>query len=569
MNQTTKKRGNTYSAAKPYTARKNGGDGTARSKSPRKKNGGSIPAAAVFVVVLVAGIAIAGAALWARGFYGETIIEGVSVNGRDVGGLTREEARALIEAELRPIYEKASVRLTYEDREWTMDADALGMTDNRDETLDQAVALGRTGGFTQRRNETRQTRENPVALTVRVTLDEGTVRSLLAAIAAEIDQPAQDATVTFDPSMDEEELMFSVRAERPGRVTDQEGTFSAVTADLAGDWAADTQVIVNDVEAGVTAEYLEGCTQLISYFGTHISKPLDDPRTMNISLALSSFNGLAVNPGETVSFNMMTGERTAAKGYQEAPQIGSDKNLEPALGGGVCQASTTLYNAVLLAGLQIDTRNRHSWPSSYVKEGFDATVNWPDKDFVFTNNTEGVIFIKAGVFKDKEGVNARVWVYGIPLPDGQYYERDWLVVERLDPPESETVPDTNQKYTDYVYYDDEKYVYRESHGSLKIKAYLVLRNRDGAEISRVELYEDYYKPITGLIYTGIVPASRRPPDVNGDGIPDVDSDGDGKVDMLDLDGDRVGDVAYTPPAPEVEAGGGEPGGGDGDGGQTE
>lgn len=564
MYQTNRSRSAAAEKSKPYVASRKSGPAAKPGKSkiaPQKAKRGRLTFPAVFLFVAVAGIAAAVITMWVRSYYRETIIEGVSVNGRNLHGMTREQARVMLLSELEPLFDNARVRLSYGDREWTMDAQALRMSMNLEEALDRADALGHTGSFSERRAQANQTKNQPVDFAVDITFDEGTIRELIAAAAQEIDAPPVDAVANFDPTMDDPQLMFSFRDEQPGSLTDQEAAFQAVLAGISGDWQADVELRVEPVQPLVTAEFLRGCTAQISYFGTNIRQSMDDPRTSNINLALSAFDGLTVYPGEEVSFNTMTGERTMAKGYQEALQIGPDKNLEPALGGGVCQASTTMYNAVMLAGLEIVTRNRHSWPSTYVKEGFDAAVNWPDKDFVFKNNTAGPIFIKAGVYYEQgQGVNARVWIYGIPLPDGQYYDRAWEVVERLDPPESEIKPDEKQEYTDYVYYDDEQYVYRESHGSLKIQTYRVLKDAAGAEISREPLFLDHYKPITGLIYTGIVPASKRPPDVNGDGIPDVDSDGDGEVDMLDLDGDRVGDVAWTPPEEEDPGDGGGGGG---------
>ncbi|NLG36524.1 MAG: hypothetical protein GX549_00815 [Clostridiales bacterium] len=535
-------------ASKPYTTKKARKNGSSRTTHHKKRAGGGVSVPLVFLLVVAIGLAAAAGTLWARSFYKTTIIEGVSVNGRDVGGMTREEAYTLLTEDLKPIIERARVRFTYEGREWTMDADDLGLRTDLDAVLGEAAAIGRTGGFAERRKQASEVRSQPVDLPVTLSIDESAVRARIASIAQEIDTPPVDATVTFDPSM-EPESMFSIKPDQPGNVTDQNGALQAALADLSDDWQADVALTVSFTDASVTDEHLSQYTSQISYFATTIRQKRDHPRAMNIALALSAFDGLTVYPGETVSFNAMTGERTMAKGYQEAPQIASDKSLEPALGGGVCQASTTLYNAALLAGLEITERNKHSFPSSYVREGFDAAVNWPDKDLKFTNNTDGPIFIKSGIFKDEKDntLNARVWIYGKPLPDGQYYERDSKEIERLDPPAPEIVPDEKQEYIEFVYYDDEQHVYRDSHGSLKIQTYRVLKDKDGNEISREAMYEDHYRAITGLTYVGIVPAYKRPPDVNHDGIPDVDTDGDGIVDMIDKDGDRVGDIPWTPP----------------------
>ena len=127
-----------------------------------------------------------------------------------------------------------------------------------------------------------------------------------------------------------------------------------------------------------------------------------------MSLALSSINGSVVQPGETFSFNTATGDTTnGSLGYQQAGAIVGGKSTQQ-YGGGICQASTTLYGAVARSGLEIVTRYNHTWPSTYVDIGQDATVDYPALDFVFRNNTEYPIYISAGM----SGTQLTVTLYG-------------------------------------------------------------------------------------------------------------------------------------------------------------
>ncbi|MDR0461923.1 MAG: VanW family protein [Christensenellaceae bacterium] len=118
-------------------------------------------------------------------------------------------------------------------------------------------------------------------------------------------------------------------------------------------------------------------------------------REHNIELALSKFNGLAVQNGQSVSFNGVVGPRSATRGFQEAKII-MDGEFVPGIGGGVCQASTTLFNALLLAGLKIDKSHNHSLAISYVPIGRDAMVS-SSADLRFTNDSGGTIYIETGV----------------------------------------------------------------------------------------------------------------------------------------------------------------------------
>lgn len=119
-------------------------------------------------------------------------------------------------------------------------------------------------------------------------------------------------------------------------------------------------------------------------------------RTTNIKLACESLNGLVIEPGDTFSYNQALGQRTAEKGYKVAGAYVNGKSVKE-VGGGICQVSTTLYNAVLLANLEIVARSEHIYAASYVPLGMDATVSWGGPDFQFRNNTEYPIRIQAKV----------------------------------------------------------------------------------------------------------------------------------------------------------------------------
>ena len=102
----------------------------------------------------------------------------------------------------------------------------------------------------------------------------------------------------------------------------------------------------------------------------------------------------------------------------------------PEVGGGVCQTSSTLFNAVARANLEIVYRSPHAWPSSYVQKGMDATVNWPNLDFKFKNDTEWPIYIVANYSKQK----CTVEIYGMLLPDGVSIDLESTVTRTIDPP---------------------------------------------------------------------------------------------------------------------------------------
>lgn len=119
-------------------------------------------------------------------------------------------------------------------------------------------------------------------------------------------------------------------------------------------------------------------------------------RNTNLTLACAALDGLVLQPGEEFSYNGTVGERTKEKGYKPAAAYSGTRTVN-SIGGGVCQVSTTLYNAALLADMEIVFRINHGFRSSYIGVGLDATVNWGGPDFQFRNNSHFPVMIKAEV----------------------------------------------------------------------------------------------------------------------------------------------------------------------------
>ena len=147
-------------------------------------------------------------------------------------------------------------------------------------------------------------------------------------------------------------------------------------------------------------------------------------RNTNVKLAAAAVNGTVLQPVEEFSFNTVVGQRTAEKGYKPAAAYNQGEVVEE-VGGGVCQISSTLYNAVFRAGLTTTYRRAHTFAPTYVTPGTDATVSWPGPDYKFVNNSKHAI----GILSWYSNQTATVQIYGLPvLPDGVKWE---LVSEKV------------------------------------------------------------------------------------------------------------------------------------------
>ena len=151
----------------------------------------------------------------------------------------------------------------------------------------------------------------------------------------------------------------------------------------------------------------EAFPNLLSQYSTSYSTR-DQKRTTNLRLAANKINGTVLMPGETFSYNKVVGERTIAAGYQEAPIYVSGKVVD-GLGGGICQITTTLYNAVVYANLDIVERSNHQFVPSYAPASRDATVVYGSIDFKFKNNRDYPIKIVCSV---QNGI-ANFQIYGL------------------------------------------------------------------------------------------------------------------------------------------------------------
>lgn len=181
---------------------------------------------------------------------------------------------------------------------------------------------------------------------------------------------------------------------KPGSRLDREALYEQLYAYFYGQgrWRAELPQI--SVPPRVDGELLSQIRQKpIGYYATYYNAS-NRNRANNVGLAAAAINNQVVFPGETFSFNRVVGKRTAEKGYVRAPIIVRGE-LAEGVGGGICQVSSTLFNAIDRAGLRILQRYSHSRHVAYVPPGRDATVSWGGPDFVFRNEYGQPILIRA------------------------------------------------------------------------------------------------------------------------------------------------------------------------------
>lgn len=217
-----------------------------------------------------------------------------------------------------------------------------------------------------------------------------------------------------------------------------------------------------------------------------------EERKFNIALAVKSINDTIVDVGGEFSFNGVVGERTEKRGYKKAKIIMGGKFVD-GVGGGVCQVSTTLYNAVLLAGLKVTEYHSHSLPVSYVVPSFDAMVNSGSADFRFVNDTHNPIIIKAYA----NDTTLTVRIFGEPMRE--VLIRKSVITEYIPVPKSEIIVDTAGEYPD-LFLGERKIL---SYGKCGYKSEgYIIKKIDGKTVSVEKIRNDSYAATRGIVVEG-------------------------------------------------------------------
>ena len=349
---------------------------------------------------------------------------GVSVDGIDLGGMTREEAAELFAGRSRQTAEAFSLVVAAGEKRWRITSNEVPVTFNADLVLEHAYTVGRVGTLEERYYQIEHARTQGVSYTTGFEYDRLAIRGLVDIIGGSLDVEAQDATLD---AFDVAGRTFTFTQAKPGYRIDRERLEADILAALDA-YAYDSVIIVHgeEVKPSITREQLEGVFGRISSFTTDTTK--DNDRNTNIALSAAALNGRMVKPGGSLSFNSCTGQRTGEKGYREAGAIAGGMLVDDT-GGGVCQTSSTLFNAVVRADMKIVERSAHSWPSTYVEKGEDATVNWPSLDFVFRNDGQFPVFIVAW-YEDRK---VTVEVYGQLLENGMTIDLESEVTRTIKP----------------------------------------------------------------------------------------------------------------------------------------
>jgi len=313
-----------------------------------------------------------------------------------------------------------------------------------------------------------------------ISFDDGDIEEMVNEAKKKWDIPPQNGSIS---GFNKDTKSFTYTHESDGFLIDE----NRLKGDLKSftdrkDFQADILVVRNEAKPSVTEVSAKEKYKVIGTFTTKTTDNKD--RNTNISLASEALDGLIIKPGEEFSFNNTTGNRTEERGYRPAgAYVNGVLSEEP--GGGVCQVSSTLYNAVIFAGLTTTERHAHSYEPTYVTPGEDAMVSYDGyagPDMKFVNTCDTAIAIRAVL----TGQTLTCSIIGIPiLEDGVSIEMESKKIADLDPPAPEYIEDKSLKKGKEVVISEAK------KGSRWATTYIVKKN--GSIIKEEPFHNSTYR----------------------------------------------------------------------------
>lgn len=332
----------------------------------------------------------------------------------------------------------------------------------------------------------------------------------------------------FELHLDEDGIDFAITIEEAKNIVSTEAEEYKIPLKITK-----AKVTINDIDSSAFRYQ-------ISTFTTNYD-PGYTSRVNNLRLAAGKINGKVLGPGEEFSFNGVVGKRTIEAGYTDA-KIFANGQVVDGTGGGICQVSTTLYNAVLLANLEITDRRNHSYTTSYIKAGRDATVVYGSIDFKFKNNRKYPIKLESSV----SGGVIRFSVYGIQE------ENEYEV--KIIPVVTETIPKTTKYIDDPSLVEGSEVVQQVGSSGCKVTTYKETY-LNGSLVSKDVLSNDVYKVMQRIVKRGTKKASvpvvsqpleETPPPVTETPTPTPEPQEPVQTPQVQEP------VQETPPTPEVE-----------------
>ena len=335
------------------------------------------------LLVLIAGIAAVAIAK-ARLIDDKHIVSGASINGVDIGGLTKEQASKKVE-EYKSYLKNRKVTIKYGDDKKETDTtfERLGFYIEDDDYVEDAYNIGKKGNIFKRFKEIISVNKKDVTYNLKTGVDRDTLEKYVILKSRLHNKKVINSKFKMtSKGLKATKSQSGLKV----KIDDTVALFEEKISNNLKDKSMTLNAVVQTKKPKYTKKMNEKCTDLLGEYSTDYSSSTTD-RCNNVQTAAGRINGTILNPGQTFSTVKVIKDRTEENGYKAAPEYSGGKVVS-GVGGGVCQVSTTLYNAVINAELQVVERSPHSMVVHYVSVSRDAAISGNYKDLKFKNNTK-------------------------------------------------------------------------------------------------------------------------------------------------------------------------------------
>ncbi|MBC7960815.1 MAG: VanW family protein, partial [Vallitaleaceae bacterium] len=390
-----------------------------------------------------------------------------------IGGLSKAAALSLLQSTIDKRYKNKELKIFYEQTAaYKLPYDYFDFRTDYENLIEMAYGLAKVGTLKERFVQVEKMKEGTVRFSTKEWYDDGKVIRFVQELEPNYYVKAQDAT------FEKTEAGFVIHDEVVGKAINVEASVKAINEALVkGKSQVNLEVITTEPQ--ITKTFYEDIKDLIGSYTTAFSSN-QVGRNENLRVAASLIDKTLLLPGEVFSTNDTIGPTDAAHGYQEAPVIVNGL-IQKGFGGGVCQVSTTLYNAVLLAELEIVERRNHSLAVAYIEKGRDATLADGSIDFKFKNNTNTPIYIESYL----EDYHIHMNIYGKETNTAnRSIDFETEVVDTIMPPPEKITEDPTLK-------PNEEVVEKKAIVGYTVKLYKLIYI-DNALTDKIEINTSYY-----------------------------------------------------------------------------
>lgn len=405
----------------------------------------------------------------------------ILVKGIEICKLSRLQVIDMLKNKLEPSLMSSSITLNSDAGQWNLKFSDVNLYYYYYEAVNKAYTVKESAGFINRMLSFFNIRNSELNIEVNHSYDKTYISNFIDKIAKEIDRKSVDATITLKSGN------FTITDDMPGRRLDKQKAYELITAQLDKGTPGSVELPIEITEPIVKKSDLLNIKDKLGEFSTEFNAS-DYDRVSNLSLATKNTSNVLLLPDDVFSFNKIVGPRLEKYGFKMAKIIMNNQYVS-GIGGGICQVSSTLYNAVLYSNLEIVERKNHSLPSTYVSMGRDATISGDYIDLKFKNNTGYPIYI----YGEMKGNKVNFTIYGKDDFPDRSIELKTEIVSKTEP--------TTEIIEDPTLPEGTVIEERKPSPSYTVKSYKIIKEKGKDDIIE-PLYTDVYPLVNGVKRVG-------------------------------------------------------------------